>query len=76
MEVATCLIAGCVVPIEEAWRFILCAMTFGSGVGFVFTGIAGKLLDFIEARAARRERIENARHRNHVAVPPMTWSDQ
>jgi hypothetical protein len=76
MEVATCLIAGCVVPIEEAWRIILGALAIGSGVGFVLTGVIGKAFDFFEARAARRERIENARHRNHVAVPPMTWSDQ
>ncbi len=76
MEVATCLVAGCVVPIEEAWRFILGAMACGSAVGFLLTGVVGRVLDFIEARAARRERIENARHRNHVAVPTMTWGEQ
>ncbi|MGQ2992515.1 hypothetical protein [Variovorax sp.] len=76
MEVATCFIAGCVVPIEEAWQWLLWSAAVGSCVGFAVTGVAGKLLDFIEARAARRERIENARYRNHVAVPPMTWGDQ
>jgi hypothetical protein len=48
----------------------------GSLVAFLAAVLVCALIWVDGERAARRERIERARRREHAEVPPIYWADQ
>ena len=52
-------------------QFVLSVLTWSCVVGVVLWWIASA----IERAAQAGERIGNARHRDHAAVPAMCWRD-
>ena len=51
----------------------LWAIVVGCLVGFVFSSLLDKLLGLVLYRLERRERIEQARSRDHSKVAHITW---
>ncbi|RSZ40956.1 MULTISPECIES: hypothetical protein [Bacteria] len=68
-----CLIDGCVLPEAELSRLVLWAIVVGVGFGVMCSAILSKALDLALLVVERRYRIEDARHRDHAAVPSMHW---